>query len=113
MQLLIVCQFLNVLISMFFNQFLFTFSQSVITFYFILDYPNSLLSEQKKVSPNQLIKTHCKRLSVLASLGYTAVNIESKTPVTHPRMPRRIAAGFFIWKIVSYLRIIFNICILY
>ena len=27
-------------------------------------------------------------------------------------MPRRIAAGFIIWKIVSDLRIIFYICIL-
>ena len=41
------------MISMFFTQFFPTFSQSVIKFYGILDYPNSLLillSEQKKLA---------------------------------------------------------------
>ena len=34
---------------------------------------------------------------------------ETKTPVTHGWMYRRIAAGYQIWKIVSDLRIIFFI----
>ena len=38
------------------------------------------------------------------------LTITGKTPVTHGRMYRRIAAGYQIWKIVSDLRIIFFIC---
>ena len=36
----------------------------------------------------------------------------TKTPVTHPRMPRRSAARFLIWNIVRDLRILIYICIL-
>ena len=46
---------------------------------------------------------------ILLSLKSIVVEFTLKTPVTHPRMSRRIAAGFLIWKIVSDLRIIFYI----
>ena len=36
-------------------------------------------------------------------------NIICKTPVTRPRMARRIAPGFLIWKMLSDLRIIFSV----